>query len=370
MLQRIFLSFTSLSPSVFLMVCTILTLHSSCKWQVVETQDENKKASRSEIKIIRNFKAIGTAPDYDTTLVSQYIRSIFEDAEGNLWFGTLGEGVVRYDGITLTYFSKPEGFLAQSVHAITEDHQGNLWFGTEMGIYKHDGKTFKLYHQEHGLSSIQISRRSLVVDKTGSLWVGTGSGVFRYDSIADKNNQPCFQLFSILPIIQVADMMFDRDGVLWIASTDQGIYRYDKQGWKQFNDKVGMGVNYAGGIAQDKSGNMWFTIKSGICVFDGKNFVEYTANDGLGGTEFWGLWIEDSGIIWITARGSTTRFNPKVPKSDPNAFTVFTPEDGINCCVQSMYQDKSGRMLFGTGQGLYLFEGHRFYKVKQQGPWE
>jgi ligand-binding sensor domain-containing protein len=30
-------------------------------------------------------------------LVSQYIRSIFQDSKGNLWFGTIGDGVVRYD---------------------------------------------------------------------------------------------------------------------------------------------------------------------------------------------------------------------------------------------------------------------------------
>jgi hypothetical protein len=54
--------------------------------------------------VIRKFKAVGMLPDLDTTLVSQYIRSIFQDSKGNLWFGTMNEGVVRYDVKTLTYF--------------------------------------------------------------------------------------------------------------------------------------------------------------------------------------------------------------------------------------------------------------------------
>ena len=102
---------------------------------------------------------------------------------------------------------------------------------------------------------------------------------------------------------------------------------------------------------------------------DGKTLTEYTAKDGLSGTEFWGIIIERSGIIWVTARGSTTRFDPSIPLPNPDAFTVFTPADGLNCCVQSMFQDISGRMWWGTGQGLYRFDGKRFYQVKQNGPW-
>jgi len=93
----------------------------------------------------------------------------------------------------------------------------------------------------------------------------------------------------------------------------------------------------------------------------------FTTKDGLGGTEFWGIYIEQSGIIWVTARGCTTRFDPSIPLPNPKAFAVFTVEDGINCCVQSMYQDKSGNMWWGTGQGLYRFDGKRFYQVKQDG---
>jgi ligand-binding sensor domain-containing protein len=35
-----------------------------------------------------------------------------------------------------------------------------------------------------------------------------------------------------------------------------------------------------------------------------------------------------------------------------------------------MYQDKSGNMWWGTGQGLYRFDGKQFYQVKQKGPWK
>jgi ligand-binding sensor domain-containing protein len=355
----------------------LLTIFSSCNGQEKTNPPKDLITSKPSPTVIRKFKAVTMPPDFDTTLVSQYIRSIFQDSKGNLWFGTLGEGVVRYDIKTLTSFSNPDGFNNNTVYAINEDKNGNLWFGTDQGVYKYDGKTFRNYNQKDGLSHIDISRKSILVDKSGTIWVGTHGGVFRYDPSADSKGDQCFSLFQQLPPINVAGIMEDKSGNIWFASFENGVFRYDPSasfitGGKTITNiaaKEGLGGNYAGGMAQDKDGNMWFTMKNGICKYDGKTLTEYTAKDGLGGTEFWGIYIEQSGIIWVTARGSTTRFDPSVPLPNPIAFTVFTVKDKLNCCVQSMYQDRLGNMWWGTGQGLYRFDGKRFYQVKQNGPW-
>ena len=341
--------------------------------------------------VIKNFKSIAVAPDFDTTLVSQYIRSIFEDSKGNLWFGTIEEGVVRYDGQTLTYFSNPDGFINNTVYAINEDKNGNMWFGTDQGVYKYDpsallvagGNPFRNYTQKDGLSHLDITRKGILVDQSGIIWVGTHGGVFRYNPSTDSLGGQSFSLFKQIPPINVAGIMEDKSGNIWFASSDKGVFRYNPSptaGGKtitNITEKEGLGENYAGGMAEDKDGNIWFTMKNGICKYDpstlrgadGKNLTEYTSKDGLGGTEFWGIYIEQSGIIWVTARGCTTRFDPSVPLPNPKAFTVFTPANGLNCCVQSMYQDKSGNMWWGAGSGLFRFDGERFYQVKRNGPW-
>lgn len=351
----------------------------SCNGQVKTNE------SKPIPKVIRNFKPTALAPDFDTTLVSQYIRSIFQDSKDNLWFGTIGDGVVKYDVKTLTYFSNPDGFYNQTVYAINEDNDGNMWFGTDQGLYKYDpsaslragGKTFKNYNQKDGLNHVDITRKGILVDKSGNIWVGTHGGVYRYDPVADNEGRKSFLLFKELGTLNIAGIMEDKSGNLWFASSENGVFRYDGNTITNIDENVALGENYAGGLAQDKDGNMWFTMKNGISKYDpsaqlragGKTLTEYTAKDGLGGTEFWGIYIEESGIIWVTARGSTTRFDPSIPLPNPKAFKVFTPADGLNCCVQSMFQDKSGNMWWGTGQGLYRFDGSRFYQVKKNGPW-
>lgn len=352
-----------------LLLFIFLIIFTSCNGQEKTNTSKDSITSKQSPTVIKNFKAAALAPDFDTTLVSQYIRSIFQDSKGNLWFGTLGEGVVRYDVKTLTYFSNPEDFKNNTVYAINEDKNGNIWLGTDQGVYKYDGKVFRNYNQKDGLSHVDITRKGILVDKLGTIWVGTHGGVFRYDPIADNLGSPSFSLFQALPPINVAGIMEDKSGNIWVASADKGVFRYDGKTITNIAEKEALGENYAGGIAADNAGNMWFTMKNGICKYDGKTLTEYTAKDGLGGTEFWGIYIEQSGIIWITARGSTTRFDPSVPLPNPKAFTVFTVADGLNCCVQSMYQDRAGNMWWGTGQGLYRFDGKRFYQVKQNGPW-
>ena len=134
-----------------------LTIFTSCNGQEKANDVKEPNASVPGPEVIRNFKTTGLGPDFDTTLVSQYIRSIFQDSKGNLWFGSF-DGIVRYDVKTLTYFSDPEGFISKSVYAINEDKNGNLWIGTDQGVYKYDGKVFKNYNQKTKILNVNLNR--------------------------------------------------------------------------------------------------------------------------------------------------------------------------------------------------------------------
>ena len=50
--------------------------------------------------------------------ISEYVREVFQDRDGNFWFGTNGDGVCRYDGKSLTYLSVEEGFGGRAVRGI------------------------------------------------------------------------------------------------------------------------------------------------------------------------------------------------------------------------------------------------------------
>lgn len=133
--------------------------------------------------------------------LDRVIRGIFQDKNGNLWFGMNGGGVCRYDGTSFVNFSEEIGLsynLSLSnlqeksqqlnrVWTIAEDLSGNIWFGTvDEGVWRYDGVNMTNFTVNNGLSSNTIW--SILVDKAGHLWFGTeDGGVCKYDGRSFSN---------------------------------------------------------------------------------------------------------------------------------------------------------------------------------------
>src|SRR4030095_7955773 len=104
------------------------------------------------------------------------VWSIIEDKKGDLWFGTYGNGVSKYDGKSFTNYTNKEGLSSNYINTILEDKSGNLWFGTEGGgASKYDGKFFTHYTENDGLPNNRVT--SILEDKNGNLWFGTSNGL-------------------------------------------------------------------------------------------------------------------------------------------------------------------------------------------------
>ncbi|MBK8080048.1 MAG: hypothetical protein IPK25_07050 [Saprospiraceae bacterium] len=57
-------------------------------------------------------------------------------------------GVFSYDGKTFKNYSTTNGLINNSVRSILEDKDGNLWFGTRcFGLSRFDGKTFTTFSE-------------------------------------------------------------------------------------------------------------------------------------------------------------------------------------------------------------------------------
>ena len=62
------------------------------------------------------------------------ILALTADAQGNIWMGTSGGGVLRYDGETFQSIRLGPSALENMVEAVLCDHRGRLWFGTRAGL--------------------------------------------------------------------------------------------------------------------------------------------------------------------------------------------------------------------------------------------
>lgn len=76
------------------------------------------------------------------------VHCALQDRKGDLWFGTTGEGVYRYDGKVFTQFTIKDGLNSNTVWSVLEDRKGNIWFGTrDLGLCRYDGKIFTSFSE-------------------------------------------------------------------------------------------------------------------------------------------------------------------------------------------------------------------------------
>ena len=159
----------------------------------------------------------------DNGLALDPVACGYKDNLGNLWFGTAGGGVSRYDGKSFTNFTTAQGLSNNLVCSIIQDKAGNLWFGTAGGgLSCYDGKSFTNFTTEQGLASNDVY--SIEEDNAGNLWFGTiGGGVSRYDGKLFTN----FTAAEGLANNVVLSIKKDSDGNLWFASDGGGVSCYD-----------------------------------------------------------------------------------------------------------------------------------------------
>ena len=70
--------------------------------------------------------------------VNIFVNDIASDKNGNLWFATVLDGVMKYDGIRMHSYRPYNGFPSEDNFCVEADHLGNIWIGTyDMGAYKY-----------------------------------------------------------------------------------------------------------------------------------------------------------------------------------------------------------------------------------------
>ncbi|MBC8229842.1 SpoIIE family protein phosphatase, partial [bacterium] len=278
-----------------------------------------------------------------------WVRSIYQDGEGYLWFGTNG-GVSRYDGQHFTTFTTKDGLASNNVWSMLKDREGYFWFGTRGGgVSRYDGQNFASYTSQDGLRSNQTPL--ILQDSEDHLWFGTaGGGVSRYDG----QHFTTFTTQNGLASNRVLSMLKDRDGCLWFG-TEGGVSRYDGQHFTTFTTQNGLADNGVRSIFQDREGHLWFGTGSGVSRYDGMTFTTFTREDGLADNYVWSIWQDSEDYLWFgTFGGGVSRY-------DGMTFTTFTTEDGLaGNVVLSIWQDSEGYLWFGTEGGVSRYDGMTF----------
>ncbi len=185
----------------------------------------------------------------------QHVSCGIQDKNGNIWFGTTGEGVYKYDGKLFTQFTVKDGLKSNYVWSILKGKSGEIWFGTSKGICRFDGQNIipvtinfmirPLLNNNYYYTdwSTKNTVWSIMQDKTGKICFGTGDGVYCYNGLNFTrflNNDNVINKDS-LQLKVVSDILEDSNGNIWFASGmppgNEGFCRYDGTKIESFKPK-------------------------------------------------------------------------------------------------------------------------------------
>jgi ligand-binding sensor domain-containing protein/two-component sensor histidine kinase len=278
-------------------------------------------------------------------LEAHSVYSSFEDKNGNLWFGTHGGGVTRFDGKTTVTFT---GLECNDVRAFTEDAKGNVWLGMGgCGLVKYDGRAMISYTTTHGLLDNEI--RALAIDRKGEIWIGTDSkGVCCFDG----KSFTCFTTASGLVNNWIRSIALDKEGNIWFG-TNGGASCYDGKTFRAVTTANGLVNDFVRSIACDRKGNLWFGTSNGVSMYNGKSFTNFTTANGLLNNNIRVIKEDRNGNIWIGSYGGG------VSKYDGHSFQNFTKKQGLaSDFVMTITEDRNGNLWFGAeGGGVTRYEG-------------
>ena len=288
-------------------------------------------------------------------LTDNSVTCLFQDKAGNIWFGSQGGGASKYDGKSLTNFSTANGLLNNRISCIAEDNAGNIWLATKGGASKYDGKTFTNFVTSDGLPNNSVTY--VARDKAGNMWFCTLGGASKYDGKSFTNYTTTQGLAGNV----VNCMAEGKDGALWFGTLN-GVSKYDGKSFSNFSTAQGLANNNVQALTVDRLGNVWVGTSGGVSKYDGKSFSSFNTSQGLASNDVRRITEDKAGNLWIST------FGGGVSKYAGNSFTGFTTVHGLpNTLVYSITQDKAGKFWFGTTDGASQYDGKSFtnFKVAQ-----
>lgn len=308
------------------------------------------------------FSRFVTFQPFNSNKNGRRIRSFCNGGNGFLYYGTEDDGLYKYE-ISTSLIQKIHGIECNNIQSLCNDSK-NIWVGTfNKGLYRLSisGNLEKVYRASKttGLDADFIS--AIYNTPNGELYVGTTSGLYHYKNHEDRFVRiPNFRNF-------VYDIIGDKDGKLWIAAYNNGIYEYDITSGKfihylhnsheqDVKKSTSLPGNMVIDLYLDQRNRLWvLTQGNGIALFnrETRRFKSFQLTPFISSNTAYSIQEGAYGLFWISTNDGLLTFSPE--KGFQGHYTIGNglPTNQFN--YLSSWHTNDGTLYFGSINGFVKF---------------
>jgi ligand-binding sensor domain-containing protein/serine phosphatase RsbU (regulator of sigma subunit) len=234
------------------------------------------------------------------------------------------------------------------------DKDNNLWIGTGgKGIYlKSNSGSVKLFYRS-GDSGSDFIKDIEIQDQ--NVWLATTNGVLVIDRATGREKQR-FDINNGLPHNSINKIMFARDGKAYVGTESDRLYTVDSK----FNIGQGTGIMYGNTInkilsfTQGKDGVVWAaTTSNGVFRFMNDSVSALNSSNDLMSNYCYSIFADSENNIWIGHEKGFSRYNPE--KGTMRIFGTDFAKAGV-CNSGGMFESADHKIFIGTTDGLIIYD--------------
>ncbi|HEV2454036.1 MAG TPA: two-component regulator propeller domain-containing protein, partial [Verrucomicrobiae bacterium] len=287
------------------------------------------------------------------------VLSVCPGRNGTVWAGTEGAGLYRFENGGWTNFSFNQGLNNPYIWSLAEDRQGQIWAGTwGGGLFVLKGNTFEF---APGMSNITMPMPALLATHDGKVWVGTGAGLLCYD--AGVTN-----LFSEAggePLRDVRTIAQGDDGAIWFGMAGDGLACLKNDHIQRFRATNGLSSDFIECLHFDEAGALWIgTFGGGMVRYKDGRFANINRKLGLPDSVIGDIEEDDQDFFWMSSHAGIIRASQEELNqcADGKISRVHCQTYGVNDgmptieCTEGFQpagcKTPDGRIWFPTSKGL------------------
>lgn len=298
------------------------------------------------------------------------VMGIAEDADGNLWLGSPGRGLIRLNRERNRFHHY--GYQPQDVHSIAEnkvialfqDRDGNIWTGlhsTGVNYFGRGSQRFQVFRHIPGdPDSLTLNFvNAIMEDRDGTLWIGNDDGLNRIDRKTGRREMIDVGLGLKPMVISLAQ---DSDGAIVLGTFSHGLTRYHPV-TRRFEtyvhdakDPHSLSHNQVHRVYVDRQGTTWVATDDGLDRFDpvARNFTVFKLQaDSRFSQSYVSITEDSSGKLWLgTAYSGLHHFDPVNGRITVYRHTRGDMNGLRDNTVPTVHMSRQGTLWIGTQNGL------------------